>query len=48
MDIIVKMEGFQIIQNVLNLKYTLQGSPFKLAGTFDGYYYKKYKSYKNF
>ena len=26
----------------------VQGSPFKLTGTFDGYYYKKYKSYKNF
>ena len=26
----------------------LQGSPFKLAGTFDRYYYKKYKTYKNF
>ena len=28
--------------------FGLQGSPFKLTGTFDGYYYKKYKSYKNF
>ena len=27
---------------------SIQGSPFKLTGTFDGYYYKKYKSYKNF
>ena len=26
----------------------VQGSPFKLAGTFDRYYYKKYKTYKNF
>ena len=25
----------------------VQGSPFKLAGTFDRYYYKKYKTYKN-
>ena len=30
------------------MDFLLQGSPFKLAGTFDRYYYKKYKSYRNF